>query len=254
MFRCNSYTSSSTRYGNKLTNAHSIENEYAETCLLAACSAVKELDLPIQINTAVLHGDIESALIAESDGATLLCLGSMGIGRLAAAAFGSTAATVAQRARCAVAIIRRTRDRPPPDTGFIAVILDDGPGSAEAMNWAMEEARVRRAPLLALGTTSRRRLRIDYDQFDRQLHPWLQRYPDVTVEIATTRMNPARYLEGFVGALQLVVIGSNNATQVMELVGPRIVSILTMPIALCSSLEIRFRRRIPFTLNDVHSR
>ena len=119
--------------GIKLTNAHSIEDEYAETCLRAACSAVKELDLPIQIDTAVLHGDIESALIAESDGATLLCLGSVGIGRLAAAAFGSTAATVAQRARCAVAIIRRTRDRPPPDTGFIAVILDDGPGSAEAM-------------------------------------------------------------------------------------------------------------------------
>ena len=229
---------------NELNNAHSIENEYAETCLLTASSAVKELRLPIQIDTAVLRGEIDSALITESDGAALLCLGSTGIGRLAAAALGSTAATVAQRARCTVAIIRRTRDRPPPETGFIAVILDDQPGSAEAMHWAMEEARVRHAPLLALGTKSRRHLRIDHDEFNRQLHPWLQRYPDVTVEIATTRMNPARYLQGFIGALQLVVIGSNHATQVMELVGPHAMPILTH--ADCSVLVARdpIRRQI----------
>ncbi len=61
------------------------------------------------------------------------CLGSTGIGRIAAAVLGSTAATVAERARCPVAIIRRTHDRPLPEAGFIAVILDGRTGNEEAM-------------------------------------------------------------------------------------------------------------------------
>jgi nucleotide-binding universal stress UspA family protein len=205
---------------------HSIDYEYAETCLRAADLAIKLLGVHVQVDTAVLRGEIASTLIAESEGATLICLGSTGIGRVAAAVLGSTAATVAEGACCAVAIIRRTRDRPPPQTGFIAVVLDDGPGNEEAMRWAMEEARIRHAPVLALGAWSRPLFHTDYERFDRQLHDWLQRYPDVTVEIATTRMSPIRYLQDFVGALQLVIISSDHATQVAKLIGPHSLSIL----------------------------
>jgi nucleotide-binding universal stress UspA family protein len=216
---------------------HPIENEYAETCLHAACSAVKESGLPIRVETAMLRGEIDSTLIEESKGATLICLGSTGIGRIAAAVLGSTAATVAERARCPVAIIRRTHDQPLPDAGFIAVILDGRTGNEEAMRWAMEEARVRQAPVLALGAWPWPLFGIDYERFDRQLDHWLHRYPDVKVEVASTRMSAIRYLEGYIGALQLVVIGSRNARQAMDLVGPHTLSALAH--ADCSVLVAR---------------
>ena len=87
-------------------------------------------------------------------------------------------------------------------------------------------ARVRQAPVLALGAWPRPPFRIDYERFDRQLDHWLHRYPDVKVEVATTRMSAIRYLEGYIGALQLVVIGGRNANQVMDLVGPQTLSLL----------------------------
>lgn len=216
---------------------HPIENEYAETCLHAACSAVKATGIAVEVDVAVLRGQIRSTLVEESKGATLICLGSTGIGRIAAAVHGSTAATVAESARCPVAIIRRIHDRPLPEAGFIAVILDGRPGAEEAMRWAMEEARLRRAPVLALGTWPWPLFDTDYERFDRHLDHWLQRYPDVTVEVATTRMSAIRYLEGFIGALELVVIGSKNADRVMDLVGPHTLSILAH--ADCSVLVAR---------------
>jgi nucleotide-binding universal stress UspA family protein len=86
--------------GEAPATANSIDDEYAETCLHAACSAVKALGIPVQVDTALLRGDTVSTLIEESDGATLICLGSTGIDRLAAAVLGSTTATVAERAHC----------------------------------------------------------------------------------------------------------------------------------------------------------
>jgi nucleotide-binding universal stress UspA family protein len=229
--------------GEAPATANSIDDEYAETCLRAACSAVRALGIPVQVDTALLRGDTVSTLIEESDGATLICLGSTGVGRLAAAVLGSTTAAVAERAHCPVAIIRRTQDLRPPEVGFIAVILDGLAGSAEAMRWAMEEARLRHAPVLALGIRPWRRLDVDYEQFDRQLDHWLHSYPDVTVEIATTRMSAMRYLNGFIGALQLVVVNStNNTNQVMNLVGPHTFSILAH--ANCSVLIARCAENI----------
>ncbi len=57
------------------------------------------------------------------------------------------------------------------------------------------------------------------------------------MEVATTRMSAIRYLEGYIGALQLVVIGSRNADRVMDLVGPHTLSILAH--ADCSVLVAR---------------
>ena len=215
----------------------SIENEYAEECLRAACSALRDNGIDVEIDTAVLRGVVESALIEESKAAALLCLGSTGIGRMAAAVLGSTAATVAEQARCPVAIIRRDQDQVYPEAGFIAVILDGRHGGEAAMRWAMEEARVRHAPVLALGIWPWPLFDIDYERFYQHLDHWLQRYPDVKVEIATTRMSAIRYLEGFVGALQLVVLGTEDTNCVIELVGPRSLSLLAH--ADCSVLVAR---------------
>jgi nucleotide-binding universal stress UspA family protein len=213
------------------------EEDYAESSLRAACLAAEATGLPVKIDTAVLHGDVDSVLLAESNSATMICVGSLGIGRMASRVLGSTAVTLAEQAQCPVAIIRRTEDRPLPEVGFIAVAVDDQPGNDEVMQWAMEEARVRRAPVLALGVWRWALFEIGDEQFYRRLDHWLRRYPDVQVEVACTRLSATRYLEGRIGGVQLVVIGDRDVKRVAQLVGPHSLPILTH--ADCSVLVVR---------------
>jgi nucleotide-binding universal stress UspA family protein len=218
------------------------EEKYAERSLRAVRLAVETTGLPVKIDTAVLREDVDSALIAESNGATLVCVGSAGIGRVANMVLGSTAAILAEQAQCPVAIIRHTKNETLPKAGFIAVVVDDKPGPGQVMQWAMEEARARRAPLLALRVgPSWGHFEIGDERFYQHLNAWLRRYPDVRVEVATTRLSLARYLEGFIGAVQLVVIGSEDANRVPQLVGPQGPPILAH--ADCSVLIVRGKRQ-----------
>jgi nucleotide-binding universal stress UspA family protein len=219
-------------------DAYPAEREYAERSLRAACLAVQTIGLPVKIDTAVLCEDVDSALIAESNSATLICVGSLGIGRVANMVLGSTAAILAEQAQCPVAIIRHSKDEALPKAGFIAVVVDDRPGSDKVMRWAMEEARARRAPVLALRVgRCWGHFEIGDERFYRRLNAWLRHYPDVQVEIADTRLSLARYLEGYLGAVQLVVIGTEDVHRVPQLVGPQGLPIFAH--ADCSVLVVR---------------
>ena len=54
------------------------DDQYAERSLHAARLAVEATGLPVQIDTAVVCGDVDSALIDESNSATLIGVGSLG--------------------------------------------------------------------------------------------------------------------------------------------------------------------------------
>ncbi len=217
------------------------EEEYAESSLRAACLAVEGKGLPVKIDTAVLRGDVDSALIAESAEATLICVGSVGISQVASRVLGSTATSLAEHAHCPVAIIRRAADTPLPEAGFIAAVLDDEPGSDAVMYWAMEQARVRRSPVLALGVWRRALFKIDDEKFYQRLDRWLRRYPDVEVEVASTRMSATRYLESRIGDVQLAVIAGADSKRAAQLVGPHGMPIRTH--ADCSVLIVRGENR-----------
>jgi nucleotide-binding universal stress UspA family protein len=217
--------------------ANAAEHDYAESLLRAARLAVEETGLPIKVDTAVLYGDVDCALIAESNSATLICVGSVGIGRVANMLLGSTAAILAGEAHCPVAIIRRDEKSPPLEAGLIAVVVDDGPGNREVVRCAMDEARIRHAPVLAVNVGRRALFESGWDRFYRRLDGLLRRYPDVEIEVVTTRLGVTRYLQERVGAVQLVVIGSGDAGRVTHLVGPRGLPILRH--ADCSVLIVR---------------
>ncbi|SRX94163.1 Universal stress protein family protein [Mycobacterium tuberculosis H37Rv] [Mycobacterium shimoidei] len=220
-----------------MQTAHRLQQEYAESALRAACAAVEATGLPVKVDTSAIRGDAGSVLLEESRGASLVCVGSVGIGRVASMLLGSTARKLAEQAHCPVAIIRRDDDATASPGGFIAVVLDDQPGNDEVVRWAMEEARVRRASVLALGVWRWALLGIGYERLYRRLDHWLRRYPDVRVEVAATRTSVTRYLEGQRGAVQLIVIGPEDADKVAELVGPHSVPILAH--ADCSVLIVR---------------
>ena len=223
-------------------DASSAEEDYAESSLRAARLAVEQTGLPVKIDTAVLYGDVDCALIAESSSATLICVGSVGIGRVANMVVGSTAAILAEEKHCPVAIIRRGDESPASKAGLIAVVVDDRPGNHDVVRCAMEEARVRQAPVLALCVGRRAFFERSRDRFYRRLDGLLRRYPDVRVEVATTRLSVTRYLQECIGAVQLVVIGSGDAGRVTQLVGPHGLPILRH--ADCSVLIVRVPRQM----------
>ena len=123
---------------------------------------------------------------------------------------------------------------PPLEAGLIAVVVDDRPGNRDVVRCAMEEARVRQAPVLAFCVGRRAFFESSRDRFYRRLDGLLRRYPDVEIEVATTRLSVTRYLQERIGAVQLVVIGSGDARRVTQLVGPHGLPILATPTAPCS--------------------
>jgi len=219
------------------TDMSHADEDYAESCLRAVRSAVEETGQAVKIETSVLYGDVDSALMAESGSASLICVGSVGIGRVASMMLGSTAAVLADESHCPVAVIRRDRNSPPPGSGLVAVVVDDRPGNRDVVRWAMEEARARQAPVLALCVGRKALFGRSRERFYRRMDGLLRHYPDVKVEVATTRLSVTRYLQELVGAVQLVVIGSVDAGRVPQLVGPHGLPILGH--ADCSVLVVR---------------
>ena len=155
---------------------------------------------------------------------------------------GSTAAILAEGAHCPVAIIRRDEKSPPLEAGLIAVVVEDRPGNRDVVRCAMEEARVRQAPVLALCVGRTALFERSRDKIYRRLDGLLRRFPDVEVEVVTTRLGVTRYLQERIGALQLVVIDSGDAGRVTQLVGPHGLPILRH--ADCSVLIVRGQRQM----------
>ncbi|ALL56240.1 hypothetical protein B586_16795 [Mycobacterium haemophilum DSM 44634] len=77
---------------------------------------------------------------------------------------------------------------------------------------ASAEARVRRAPLRAL-TTARGRL-------DRQLAPWIRRYPDADIRPVTLQGTIVDYLAEHARSVKLVVVGSDGLVHANEAGSP----------------------------------
>jgi len=214
-----------------------MELEYAETALRVASAAVAANAHPVKVETAVLRGDNAAALIAESLKAELICVGSVGIGRIARAILGSTAAELAEGAHCPVAIIRTRQHRPKYDSPLIVVAVNDEPGNDDVVERAIKEARLRQAPVLALGVWRRDLGEMPRDELDRRVRVWEQRYPGVQFHAIATRTGIADFLDVSESRIQLAVIGVVDIDQLTNLIGPQSHPILGH--AECSVLVVR---------------
>ena len=79
-------------------DAFRLDVQYAESSLRAATAAVEATGKPVKIETEILWGSPDTALIDESRNAAMICVGSVGIGAIARRTVGSTAATLAEKA------------------------------------------------------------------------------------------------------------------------------------------------------------
>ncbi|MBS4729266.1 universal stress protein [Mycobacterium sp. SM1] len=215
-----------------------LDTQYAETALRAAVAAVHALGTPVKAETAVVRGSPEKVLADESRDAAMICVGSVGIGRLAQVVLGSTAGALAQQAHCPVAIIRPDHDTGRSDSGWIAVIVNDSPDNDAVLEHGFREARLRDAPILALGDWRFGVGEIPYSQLNRRLGRWADRYPEIHIRPAGARGGAADFLARSREPVQLAVVGSAEAHEVARIVGP-VGEPLFGRCAACSVLVVR---------------
>ena len=194
--------------------------EYAETVLRKAHAAILASGKAVKVDTAILEGDPTSVLLTESRNAELVCIGSTGIGVVARRVLGSKATALAEAVHCPIAIIRERDADEDADRRWIAVAVKPSIDDEDIVVAALEEARLRRTPLLAIGLWDKDFGFTPYDELDRLLEEWRQRYPDVHVHPATTRSGLAHFLAQEHVLIDLVVVGAGDARLLAQIVGP----------------------------------
>jgi nucleotide-binding universal stress UspA family protein len=214
-----------------------MELEYGETALRIATAAVEATGKPVKVETAILQGNPAATLIAESRDAEMICVGSVGIGRFARALLGSTAAELAEAAHCPVAIVRTRQSQPKPDSALIVVAINDSPDNDDVVEHAMAEAKLRPAPVLALGVLRKDSGNMPSAELNQRVQFWGRRHPGVKIYAGATRADIADFLAVMDRTIQLAVISSTDADQVARLIGPHRHPILGH--ADCSVLIVR---------------
>jgi nucleotide-binding universal stress UspA family protein len=185
-------------------DAVTCDAEHAESALYRAEMTAHDIGKPIRIETAVVRGRPDCVLIDESRRAALVCVGSEEKGPCARMPLGSTAAALVKHAHSSVAIVR-SGVAPQTDTGWIAAVQNDESDNDAVIHRAMEEGRLRRAPVLLI---------------DTRLDSWIRRYPDVRVQTVAARRGRTRPIENHSGSIQLAVVGRADAEHVARLSWP----------------------------------
>jgi nucleotide-binding universal stress UspA family protein len=214
-----------------------MELEYGETALRIVSAAVEATGKPVKVETAILQGNPAATLIAESRDAEMICVGSAGIGRFARALLGSTAAELAEAAHCPVAIVRTQRSQSKPDSALIVVAINDSPDNDDVVEHAMAEAKLRHAPVLAVGVLRKDSGDVPSADLNQRVQFWNRRHPGVKIYAGATRADIADFLAVMDRTIQLAVISSTDADQVARLIGPHRHPILGH--AECSVLIVR---------------
>lgn len=218
------------------------EIEYGEGALRAASSAVASARKTVKVETDVLWDSSDSALIAESRSAAIVCVGSAGIAWGAGRLLGSTAETVAEKAQCPVVVVRPrppTPARTSPD--WLVVGVDNRGGNELVVADALEEARRRHAPLLAVGTWANMAGAVTHDERDRRVTRWRRDHPDVHIYPVSSDAGLAQFLaDNPEECVQLGVVGAVDADQIQPIGGPHERPLVAH--AQCSVIAVPSRR------------
>ncbi|WP_405109697.1 universal stress protein [Micromonospora sp. NBC_01405] len=195
----------------------------AERYVAEAVTEAGRIAPEVEVTGAVVDGSPAPVLLAESRDASLLVLGSRGLGGFAGLLIGSATVQLSARAACPVLVVRGESRADGP----VVVGVDGSEFSTEAIEFAFDEAARRGVPLVAvhawlyptpLGPGDILPLVYDLEAFaaeeERALAEsvagFAARYPDVPVQQRLMRGSPAGVLVEESKTAQLVVVGARG--------------------------------------------
>ena len=230
------YVTGESRPSSAPYETHDLKIEYGETSLRAASSAVAATGKTVKVEAQILWGSVDDTLIAESQSASMLCVGSVGIGWAARHILGSTAVAVSKNAHCPVVIVRYPQLRPTESTHWVVVGVDHRPDSEELVTHALDEAQLRHAPVLAVGTWSSELGDLSYDDLDNRVAKWRELYPGLHIHPVATGGGLPGFLAGYRDEVRLAVVCAADADQIPQIIGPH--ERPAVPHAQCSVMVV----------------
>ncbi|MGW1589830.1 universal stress protein [Streptomyces sp. NPDC002386] len=200
--------------------------EMVDGTLVQAERRAREAVPELAVTREVAAGEPLMVLEIESHTASLVVVGSRGLGGFGGLLLGSTGVHLSAHGRCPVLVVR---GRPDPD-GPVLLASDGSPAGEAAGGLAFDEASLRGADLVALRvwntwsddaggepahpldvvTDAGRLQALEERLLEESLRPWRERRPEVRVErrVVRSRVRPA-LIEASGGA-QLLVAGARG--------------------------------------------
>jgi nucleotide-binding universal stress UspA family protein len=189
-----------------------------------AIATARACDGDIAVEGEAVPGGAARALLVEARDATMIVLGSHGVGTVAGLLLGSTALQVVAHAPVPTMVVRRLE---PAVRREIAVGVDGSAAGEAAVAFAFEEAGLRKARLRAIhvwsdpdvaGTGEMMPLVYDpqivaEDQIRRlgeSLAMWREKYPEIQLVSEVVHGRPVRILAGASTRADLLVVGSRG--------------------------------------------
>ncbi|GLF95007.1 universal stress protein [Streptomyces yaizuensis] len=198
----------------------------AERVLSDAVDRARETAPDIEVTRELVTGEPLTVLESQSRKASLVVVGSRGMGGFIGLLVGSTAVHLSAHGRCPVLVVRGDAR----DSGPVVVAVDGSPEADAAVGFAFAEASARGAELVAVhawNTWTERgdddpghpqnlvdgvdRLRAGEERLLAEaLAGWQERYPDVTTRrrLVEGRIRPALIEE--TERAQLIVMGARG--------------------------------------------
>ena len=210
---------------------------HAESVIRTVSTMVAARDATVKVEFEIVSGRPASALLRAAGSAPLICVGSVGFKRFAHGHLGSTAGALASSGIAMVAIVR-AHDQSDHSVACGAVVLemDASPRNGAVLNAAIDEARLRRAPIRAV--TCWRSTREETASGEspgqnpqyqtraylyRHLAHYKRRYPDLTIHAVTAYGSMADYLAATdTRSIQLVVVRVGERGVTGQLGGPSV--------------------------------
>ena len=188
-------------------------------------AAASHADVPVTGIAAL--GPTSATLLDHAKDATLVVLGSRGLGGFRGLLLGSVGLQVSAHAPCPVVVVRGDEKAGGPDTGRVVVGVDGSEVSNDAIAFAFDHASRHRLPLTALHAwevpvydtpgvlvppaTAMEEVADDEVRVTAEvLSGWFDTYPDVTVEQQVVHGSAERAVVKASEGAALVVVGTRG--------------------------------------------
>jgi nucleotide-binding universal stress UspA family protein len=203
----------------------------AEIAVREAAMAIESVDKPVKIEVEIVQDRAVAALLAASHSAAMVCVGALGINRATGKRVGSTVSALLARAHCAVAIVRQS-DSSMSEPRWVVTEFDGSPDGNTVLGHALDEARLRKAPLHVVtswrprfpdihdthaSADARRQTRAN---LERSLARYRRLYPEVDIRAVAVVGSPLNYLVRHTASIQLIVLSHQPSDELSEFAGP----------------------------------